>query len=190
MDENQPDPDTREKAVEAQLNKKMWLIFDEKALNDAGGCIVPQWSPERLKEETQNQKVVWTADSIEELAQKIGLNRTNLKNTVSRFNDFVSNQNDEDFGRAYLQNSVTEPPFYAILTHCFSLVTFGGLATNAELQVLDIDDQPIPNLYAAGEILGGGVTCGNAFVGGMFVTPALSFGRYLGQKLANLRKPS
>ncbi len=183
MDENQPDPDTREKAVEAQTDKKMWLIFDEKALNDNGGCIVPQWTTEKLKQEAQNQKAVWVADSVEELAQKIGLDQICLSQTVSQFNGFVANQKDDDFGRLYLQNSIEVGPFYAILTYCFSLVTFGGLATNAELQVLDTDNEPIPNLYAAGEILGGGVTCGNAFVGGMFVTPALSFGRYLGNKL-------
>jgi flavocytochrome c len=187
MDENEPDPDTREKAVEAQPDKKMWVIFDEKALYDEGGCIVPQWTPEKLKEEAKNQKAVWAADSIEKLAQKIGLDEITLKNTISQFNDFVVNQNDNDFGRTHLQNSILEGPFYAILTYCFSLVTFGGLATNADLQVLDTNNEPIPNLYAAGEVLGGGVTCGNAFVGGMFVTPALSFGRYLGQALAQTK---
>jgi fumarate reductase flavoprotein subunit len=187
MDENEPDPDTREKAVEAQPDKKMWLIFDEKALYDEGGCIVPQWAPEKLKQEAQNQKAVWVADTIEQLAIQIGLDEATLTNTVNDFNDCVVNQNDINFGRTHLQNAISEGPFYAILTYCFSLVTFGGLATNADLQVLDTDNRPMPNLYAAGEILGGGVTCGNAFVGGMFVTPALSFGRYLGQKLAQIK---
>ncbi|MCU0339561.1 MAG: FAD-binding protein, partial [Spirosomaceae bacterium] len=57
-------------------------------------------------------------------------------------------------------------------------------AVNTDLQVLDHAHQPIEGLYAAGEILGGGALCGNAFVGGMFLTPALSFGRYLGRTLA------
>ncbi len=184
MDENEADPDTREKAVEAQTDKKMWLIFDEKALQSEGGCIVPQWSVERLKEEAKKEKVVWAANTMEELALKIGLDEIALQSTVTNFNLCVENQLDSYFGRTHLQNAVNEAPFYAILTYCFSLVTFGGLATNDRLQVLDTNNQPIPNLYAAGEILGGGVTCGNAFVGGMFVTPALSFGRYLGEKLA------
>ena len=188
MDENESDVDLREKTVEAQTGKKFWVIFDEKALNETeGGCIIPQFTPEKLKAEAANEKAVWTANSIEELAQKIGLDKNILSDTVNTFNSSVQAQNDEEFGRTYLKNEVSEAPFYAILTHCFSLVSFGGLATTPELQVIDENNQPIAGLYAAGEILGGGVTCGNAFVGGMFITPAMSFGRYLGEKLAKLR---
>jgi fumarate reductase flavoprotein subunit len=45
------------------------------------------------------------------------------------------------------------------------------------------DGSPIPNLYAAGEVLGSGATLGNAFVPGMMLTPALSLGRWLGLTL-------
>jgi len=185
MDENLNDPDPREKAAEAQPGRKFWVVFDEKALYDNGGGIVPQWSPEEIKTQAQKETVVWQANTVAELAKKAGLDEVILAQTVARFNGFVQNQKDEDFGRMYLQHAIGQPPFYALLTHCFSLVTFGGLATNAELQVLNQDHQPIEGLYAAGEILGGGATCGHAFVGGMFLTPALSFGRYLGEKLAS-----
>jgi fumarate reductase flavoprotein subunit len=57
-----------------------------------------------------------------------------------------------------------------------------------ELRVLDRAGAPIPNLYAAGEILGLGATSGNAFVGGMSVTPAMTFGRILGDRLAKAAK--
>ena len=187
MDENLNDPDPREKAVEAQTGQKFWTIFDEKALSDEGGCLVPQWTPNQLKAEAQKETFVWQAHTVVELANKAGLDEAILAQTVARFNGFVQNQKDEDFGRTYLQHAIGQPPFYAVLTHCFSLVTFGGLATNAELQVLNQHNQPIEGLYAAGEILGGGATCGHAFVGGMFLTPALSFGRYLGEKLANVK---
>jgi fumarate reductase flavoprotein subunit len=48
---------------------------------------------------------------------------------------------------------------------------------------VDQTGKPIPNLYAAGEVLGLGATSGNSFVGGMSVTPAMTFGRLLGQRL-------
>ncbi|TAG69835.1 MAG: FAD-binding protein, partial [Runella slithyformis] len=152
--------------------------------HEEGGCLIPQWAPDRLAAEAENGVFAWKANSISELAKKTRLDEGTLEQTVARFNTFVTHQRDEDFGRTYLQNTVSQAPFYAILTHCFSLVTFGGLAVNAQLQVIDNQQQPIEGLYAAGEIVGGGATCGHAFVGGMFLTPALSFGRYLGQKLA------
>ena len=185
MDENMDDPDPREKAAEAQPGRKFWVLFDAHALHQTGGCIVPQWSADRLDDEAEKGIFVWKADTIAQLAQQTGLDAPQLEATVGRFNEFVENQNDQDFGRTYLQNAVLKPPFYALLTHCFSLVTFGGLAVNNDLCVTDQNNQPIEGLYAAGEILGGGATCGHAFVGGMFLTPALSFGMYLGEKLAN-----
>lgn len=184
MDENMEDPDPREKAAEAQPEHKFWVIFDHKALYDTGGCLIPQWTPARLDTEAEKGVFAWKADTIEALALKAGLDAVVLQQTVERFNDFVVQQHDDDFGRTYLHHAVQQAPFYAVLTHCFSLVTFGGLAVNSQLQVLDHHYQPISGLYAAGEILGGGALCGNAFVGGMFLTPALSFGRYLGKKLA------
>jgi predicted oxidoreductase len=64
-------------------------------------------------------------------------------------------------------------------------VTFGGLDVNGELQVLDTDCEPTSGLYAAGEALGAAATSGGDFVGGMLITPALSFGRILGRQLAD-----
>ena len=184
MDENLEDPDPREKAVEAQPGRKFWAVFDAAALHQEGGCLVPQWSADQFDAEAENGQFVWKANTIVELAQKTGLDAAQLVATVGRFNGFVEKQTDEDFGRTHLQNALLKAPFYALLTHCFSLVTFGGLAVDADLRVLDQQGAPIPGLYAAGEILGGGATCGHAFVGGMFLTPALSFGRFLGEKLA------
>jgi fumarate reductase flavoprotein subunit len=43
--------------------------------------------------------------------------------------------------------------------------------------------EPIPNFYAAGEVLGSGATLGNAFAPGMMLTPALALGRWLGMTL-------
>jgi fumarate reductase flavoprotein subunit len=182
MDENEPDPDIREKTVQDQPGRRFWLIFDEKALSD-GQCIVPQWTYERLKQETLQEKAMWQADSIEELAQKTGLNPKSLSNTVAHYNMSVAAQFDERFGRKYLKNSIVEPPFYAVLTYAFSLITFGGLHINDHLQVLNQNQHPIEGLYAAGEIIGASATSGFAFCGGMLLTPALSFGKYLGENL-------
>ncbi len=62
-------------------------------------------------------------------------------------------------------------------------IGFGGLAVDKELRVIKQDGKPIPNLYAAGEIIGSAQTMGRSHCGGMCVTPALTFGRLLGSKM-------
>ena len=49
--------------------------------------------------------------------------------------------------------------------------------------MLGRDCQPLPGLFAVGEILGGAALSGDSFASGMSITPALSFGRLLGQSL-------
>ena len=183
MDESNPDPDYRERAVAEQPQKRFWVIFDETALTAPPMTIIPKWSIEKIKAEAQKGNCVWTGSSITELAQKTGLPLENLTATVRQFNQFAENGVDAEYGRKDLDSRVETGPFYAILTYATSLITFGGLAVNEQLQVLDNQNKPIPNLYAAGEILGAGATTGNAFCGGMLVTPAISFGRILGQRL-------
>ena len=51
------------------------------------------------------------------------------------------------------------------------------------LRVIGANGRPIRNLSAAGEVLGFGRTSGDAFVGGLSLTPALTFGRLLGDSL-------
>ena len=68
----------------------------------------------------------------------------------------------------------------------WTLVSFAGLTVDGQLRVLDKDQQPIPNLYALGEVIGAGATSGNAYTNGMLVTPAITFGRILGQSILPL----
>jgi fumarate reductase flavoprotein subunit len=185
MDENELSPDVRERRLEKQTGERFWVIFDENALTEEGMTIVPAWTIERIRAEAKLGKCVWQAETMADLAFKIGLPSENLVETVSEFNKTVKLRKDEKFGRTYLQNSVTKPPFYALLTYASSLVSCGGLAVNGDLQVVDQADKPIANLYAIGEIIGAGATTGNAFCSGMLITPALSFGRILGRKLSS-----
>jgi flavocytochrome c len=198
MDESNADPDYRERVVAQQNQKRFWLIFDENALQGIGNkatghvdknkptapmTVVPKWTVEQIKAEAQKGKFIWVADSIESLAQKTGLPSQNLAATIYQYNQFVKNGIDAEFGSKALDYPVQSGPFYALLTYATSLISFGGLAVNEQLQVVAEDNNPIGNLYAAGEILGAGATTGNAFCGGMLVTPAISFGRILGQRL-------
>jgi succinate dehydrogenase/fumarate reductase flavoprotein subunit len=174
--------DERERIVLQQTGRKFWLIFDQHALMD-GACVVPQWTHAQLMEESKKEKAVWQANDLAILAAKIGLPAENLLATVQQYNGFVAQQKDEVFGRTYLQHNIQAAPFYALLVYAYSLISFGGLKVNAQLQVMQRDGTAFANLFAAGEILGAAATSGHAFCGGMLLTPALSFGKWLGEKL-------
>ncbi|MYE48835.1 MAG: FAD-binding protein [Gammaproteobacteria bacterium] len=75
------------------------------------------------------------------------------------------------------------PPFYAIKAVGFTVISPAGIDVDSDLRVLREDGSAIPNLYAAGEALGFSKLSGNAFVGGMSLTPAITFGRLLGRDI-------
>lgn len=64
----------------------------------------------------------------------------------------------------------------------WTLKSYAGLTVNKSLQVINRNGDPIPNLYAAGEVLGA-TPGGKAHTSGASVTPALAFGQLLGQKI-------
>jgi hypothetical protein len=117
-----------------------------------------------------------TADTLPELATKIGVNVDNLVSTVKRFNEFVTAGSDEDFGRgeeAYDRAfsggrspmvSIDSPPYHAAAFGLSDLGTKGGLVTDARARVLDTDGNPIEGLYAAGNTMA--AVTGTVYPGG------------------------
>lgn len=189
MAEDEPNADTRERIVVKQKGWRFWVIFDEVGLNakDENGKhnpIIMFWDIDKIKREAEKNKAIFKANTLSELAQLIGLPKENLLATVNKYNVMVEEGIDPDFGRTYLKHKINAAPYFAVKVHASLLVTFGGLTVNDKLQVLDENKNPIPGLYAAGEILGLGATSGKAFCSGMAITPALSFGRILGRQFA------
>ena len=122
------------------------------------------------------------ADDLATLARNCGIDPDGLQRTVADFNRGVARGKDA-LGRVHLPKPIVKPPFYAIRHQGHSTTATVGIAVDDRLRVIRQDGTPIPNLYAAGELLGAGQTQGRSFVGGMMVTPALSFGRILGERL-------
>lgn len=112
-------------------------------------------------------------DTIEELADKLGMPAETLAKTVADYNaaaghpggnnhwyKFAGAKEDVETKGLDLPKSscafpLNEGPYYAYAVECGITFTYGGLKTNKRGQVLDHGDMPIPGLYAAGEILGG-----------------------------------
>jgi fumarate reductase flavoprotein subunit len=79
---------------------------------------------------------------------------------------------------------IVKGPFYAIrLQRLEPLHLRRASRSTASCNVIGYDGKPIPNLYAAGEMLGIGQLMGKAVCGGMSVTPALALGRVLGGEI-------
>ncbi len=173
--------DKREKALEAQPHKRMWIVFDDVIRRESPDIIMA-WFEAPMADPYTTHNAFFKADTIETLAKVCGLPADTLAASVADYNQGLAVGMDR-FGRKHLPKPISQGPFYAIRQQGGALSTTGGLAVDPNLKVLNQKGQPIPNLFAAGEVIGAGQTMGDAAVGGMMVTPALTFGRLLGQTI-------
>jgi fumarate reductase flavoprotein subunit len=104
----------------------------------------------------QGSTDIFVADSVEELAVKIGCEPAVLKATVDEYNYFCAKNHDEVFGKdlKYLR-PLKGPKFYAVKLRTVFLGTLGGIKINHRAEVLDKKEKVIPGLYAAGFDAGG-----------------------------------
>jgi succinate dehydrogenase/fumarate reductase flavoprotein subunit len=120
-----------------------------------------KWSPDcgldkTVEEMVEKGRCAWKADTLDELAEKMGVPADNLKAAVARYNELFEQGDDVDFGkRAELLTSIVKPPFYALKWGCSLLDVFGGALTDTNMRVLDPYYEPIPGLYAVGNAAGG-----------------------------------
>lgn len=160
-------------AVLKQTGKTAFLIFDQglrsglKAVEEFAGYLV-------------------SADSIEELGTKLGIDGKTLAATVASYNKFVAAGKDEAFGRSNLPRQIKEGPFYAVEITPAVHHTMGGVKIDTNAQVINKNGQPIPGLYAAGEVTGG--VHGANRLGGNAVADIVTFGRIAGGNAAAYAK--
>ena len=145
---------------------------------------------------------VKTADSLEDLGNKIGANTTNLVDTVTRFNEFARTGKDTDFGRGdsaydhYYGDpnvkpnpnlvAIETPPYYAVEFVPGALGSKGGLVTNEFAQVLKEDGSIIEGLYAVGN--SSSSVMGNSYPGpGATVGPSMTFGYIAAKHLSEYK---
>ena len=174
------------------LNLPAYLIFDAQYAERyplgtrQPGQPIPDW--------------VMRADTLEGLADEIGLDPAALTKTVARFNDHAEAGFDPDFGRgtsaydhfygdrsregtAVTLGAIREGPFYAVEIASGLLGTNGGPRTDGAARILGHDGAPIPGLLGAGNAIAcptGGIYAG----AGGTLGPALTFGYIAGRTAA------
>ena len=175
-----------------------YMIFDSdfRKNRPCGPLLQASMQPDsRVPKEWWDPSFLTKADTLEELAEKVGLNAKGLLQTQQKVNEFSKTGNDLDFQRgdtAYdryygdpsvVPNPCLAPlgkgPFYCMVLYPGEMGTAGGLVIDSKARVLDTSKNPISGLYACGN-------CTTALLPkypgpGSTLGPAMTFG-YLAAK--------
>jgi tricarballylate dehydrogenase len=172
------------KIILAQSGQFAWQIFDAKVLHLLRDAY-------RIKKVTKVR-----AESLPELADKLdGVNKDSFLKTIVQFNMAVRKEipfdasikdgrgtTGLDIPKSNWAQTISEGPFEAYAVTCGITFTFGGLKINNHAQVIDMEEQIMPGLFAAGELVGG-IFYFN-YPGGTGLTNGTVFGRIAGQSAA------
>ena len=139
----------------------------------------------RIAELFRESPFIANADTLEELAGAIGVDEATFLDTVARYNRAFDDGLDAEpeFGKPLGASKKFEtPPFSAIQLFPLARKNFGGVKTDLRCRVLDKHFEPLPGLYAAGELAGmaGGHINGEAGLEGTMLGPAIFSGRVAG----------
>ena len=138
----------------------VWTISDQAAIDATEG---------RTKRGLDMEYI--TADTVAELAEKMGVDAAGLEKTINDFNSYVDAGYDEEFGRIGDQlTAKLTAPYVALAQVPCEIITYGGIARNENAEVLRADGTSIPGLFVAGEASANsaymGFTLANCFAWG------------------------
>lgn len=166
----------------AQEDATMWIVMDSDTY--------PTGDEVNNFGETANQLVeagrAVKADTLDELAEKMGVDAENLKATIAEYNRYceggdLEGQADQ-FGRTLFGKPIDTAPFYAGARVPTVHHTMGGVRIDTQCRVYNENGEIIRNLYAAGEVTGG--IHGTNRLGGNALTDTVVFGRIAGESAA------
>jgi len=167
-----------------------WAIFDSDAAphfwvsgTDWGDfSYIRKWI-------LDDPRLVKSAETIGELAAKVGLPSAALDKTVERYNQMIADGADSDFHSFDTDlkekpTKIAKPPFYAAQIFPLSRKSMGGIRVDHSCRVVDRQGKIIPGLYAAGEAAGFGGINGKEGLEGTFLGPGILMGRVAGKDAA------
>lgn len=163
--------DVVSKAILEQKDGIAYLFFDDGLRESL-----------KATEEYFNMGLVTEADSVEELAEKLSIDKENMVNSIKKYNDAVATKKDSEFNREDLPRQLNNGKVYAIPVTPAVHHTMGGIKINTNAEVINKDGNVIPGLFAAGEVTGG-VHGGNR-LGGNALADIVTYGRTAGKNAA------
>jgi hypothetical protein len=143
--------------------RNVWCV------TDADGVAALKWgdmisSADPKKGQCLRPDLLATADTLDQLASKMGVDAAGFQATITKFNGFVDAGKDDDFGRPMPLFKIAKPPFFAAKATLKRHTQRNGVRVNTKSQVIEQSDQKdgltavsidqekvIPHLYAAGE---------------------------------------
>lgn len=143
------------------------------------GVFMPQY---------REQGYVVKADTIEDLAQKLGLPVENFKATIDRYNELFDKQQDEDFGKeAYRLSEMRTAPFEGIrMSGGYFICTLDGIKIDTNMNALTPEGKPIEGLYVAGDCYGSYFDASYPnLLAGAAAGRSVTFGRLAGKNAAH-----
>ncbi|OBJ55961.1 3-oxosteroid 1-dehydrogenase [Mycobacterium sp. 1423905.2] len=181
-------------------NLPAWMILDQQCRDRY--LFAGLQGGQRFPRKWLEQGAVIVADTIPELAAKIGVDADGLQQTVVRFNGFARSGVDEDFHRGesaydkYYSDPTNKPnpslgelthaPYYAVKMVPGDLGTKGGVRTDVHARALRDDGSIIEGLYAAGNV--SSPVMGHTYPGpGGTIGPAMTFGYLAALHIAGAR---
>lgn len=150
-------------AISSQPGYVAYSIFDSKLLKKykkKGSDIMSHVHPHDLFDHFDDQwerdlaegyEPICQADTIEELAEKAGIDLEGLEKQIEEYNEMCEAGFDEIFekDRAYMQ-PIEKGPFYCCRQNVGAYGTLGGVKINHKTQVLNEEAKVIPGLYCVG----------------------------------------
>ncbi len=127
---------------------------------------------------------IQTADTIEELAEKLNIPVEAFKATVERYNELSAIGEDEDFGKEnYRLSTLDTPPFFGT-RQCggYFICTMDGIQIDDTMHAIDKDYMAIPGLYVVGDCSGN--YCSGSYpnlMSGAAAGRSATFGRLAGK---------
>ena len=170
------------KQILSQPERVAYQLFDQKTVH----LLRDEY---RIPQVTKGE-----ANTIEEIADQLGIDREGLVETVAAYNAACR---EGEYNPTVLDGVHTDgieppktnwalpidtPPYECYAVTCGITFTFGGLRIDRRAQVMDTTDNPIPGLYAAGEIVGG--LFYHNYAGGAGLMQGSVFGKIAGTSAA------
>ncbi len=159
-------------AILSQRGQKMWVITDDQSIKGAS------------LESKLKKKIVYKAETVAEMAEIMNVDAKTLQNTLDRYNKYAKDKQDPDFGKTTFTQTIDKSPYYFGIETADVHFTCGGLRISPKAEVIDVEGNVIPHLYAAGEVTGG--VHGTNRAGGNSLTDIFVFGRIAGANAAKL----